>query len=220
MAPNLCREDFLVSACNEEALAWIESWPGWSTPVASIYGPKGCGKTHLAHVWSDCSSAEIITPEIFWKLEPDQILSGQNAFVLEDLETIVPGDRFLEEKLFHFYNMVREEKGWLLLTGETSPARWPVTLPDLKSRLSAVFSLRMTAPDDELFDALLVKLFHDKQIALSPEVLNFLTARCERSFDVARRLVAQIDRASLALHREITVPLVRPLLEDLEETGE
>jgi chromosomal replication initiation ATPase DnaA len=40
----------------------------------------------------------------------------------------------------------------------------------------------------------------------------FLVRQMERSFDAARRLVAQLDAAALRDHRGITIPLARAVL--------
>ena len=45
------REDFLPAPSNAAALAWIERWPDWPGPALALYGPAGCGKTHLASIW-------------------------------------------------------------------------------------------------------------------------------------------------------------------------
>jgi chromosomal replication initiation ATPase DnaA len=44
-----------------------------------------------------------------------------------------------------------------------------------------------------------------------------MVARMERSFDAARRLVAALDVAALAERRNITVPLVRRVLDQAIE---
>ena len=44
------RQDFYVSSNNFEAYKLIESWPHWTNRFLNIYGPKGCGKTHLSIV--------------------------------------------------------------------------------------------------------------------------------------------------------------------------
>ena len=41
------REDFLVAACNEAAVAWIERPEDWPNGLLVIHGPGGSGKTHL-----------------------------------------------------------------------------------------------------------------------------------------------------------------------------
>ena len=39
-----------VSKNNFEAYKLIESWPKWTSRFVNIFGPKGCGKTHLANI--------------------------------------------------------------------------------------------------------------------------------------------------------------------------
>ncbi|HRQ82666.1 MAG TPA: DNA replication protein, partial [Azospirillaceae bacterium] len=45
--------DFLVAAPNAEAVAWIDRWPAWPAPALCLYGPAGCGKTHLSRIWAE-----------------------------------------------------------------------------------------------------------------------------------------------------------------------
>ena len=47
--PSLGREDFLVSPCNQEAVALIDAWPDWPYFAVCVYGDEGSGKTHLAN---------------------------------------------------------------------------------------------------------------------------------------------------------------------------
>lgn len=62
---------------------------------------------------------------------------------------------------------------------------------------------------------MLVKLFADRQLQAPPEVIDWLSLRMERDLDLARRLVAAIDRESLAGRRAITRRLAAELLDKL-----
>jgi len=70
----------------------------------------------------------------------------------------------------------------------------------------------VAAPDDALLAALLVKLFADRQLAVSDDVVLFLLRQMERSFEAARCLVAELDAAALRDHRGVTIPLARSVL--------
>jgi chromosomal replication initiation ATPase DnaA len=74
-------------------------------------------------------------------------------------------------------------------------------------------AVRIDPPDDVLIAALLVKLFADRQLDVAPEVIAYLTARVERSFDDLKRIVDLLDRESLARRRAITLPLAREVVE-------
>ena len=43
-------QDYYVSSNNFAAYRLIESWPNWPDKWVNIYGPKGCGKTHLSNI--------------------------------------------------------------------------------------------------------------------------------------------------------------------------
>ena len=46
-------QDFYVSENNINAYKLIESWPNWPSRFINIFGPKGCGKTHLINIIKD-----------------------------------------------------------------------------------------------------------------------------------------------------------------------
>ena len=64
-------------------------------------------------------------------------------------------------------------------------------MADLASRLRALPVVALTAPDDALLRAVLVKLFADRQLAVDESLVTFLTTRIERSFAAARAAVAR-----------------------------
>ena len=107
----------------------------------------------------------------------------------------------------------------MLLCADAPPARWPIVLPDLRSRLASLPTVGVAPPDDGLLEALLAKLFADRQLAVDRGTVIFIVARMERSFDAARRLVDAIDRAALASQRRPSLGLVREMMEALEGGG-
>ena len=209
--PALGRDDFLVAACNRDAVAWLDRWPDWPAGGLAIVGPAGCGKSHLAAVWRAASGAPLLTPAALDGAEPAALLGGAAACVIDDADRDIAGTT-RERPLLHLYNHLRELRGQLLLTGRTPPARWPIALPDLASRLAALPAVGVGMPDEALIAAVLVKLFADRQLRVGQDVIMFLVPRLERSFEAARQIVAAIDRAALAGGRPITIPLVRDVL--------
>ena len=43
-------KDFYVSSSNFDVYKLIESWPNWPSKAMNIFGPHGCGKTHLGNI--------------------------------------------------------------------------------------------------------------------------------------------------------------------------
>jgi chromosomal replication initiation ATPase DnaA len=146
--------------------------------------------------------------------EPRDLIEDIPACVIEDAERFLEAG--LEQALLHLYNALKETGGQLLLTSRRPPSRWPVHLADLRSRLNTATAVRIGPPDDTLMQAVVVKLFADRQLKVDQDVVTFMLARMERSFDAARELVARIDAAALKERRKITVRLVRDLLKDDE----
>ncbi len=217
--PALDREDFLVAPSNEVAVAWIDRWPDWPGAALALYGPAGSGKTHLAQVWRGQSEAVAIGPAALDGSAPPDLLGRARNLLLDGLAPALEGGTVREEAVLHLYNMVLERGGHVLMTGRDAPVRWPIGLPDLRSRLAAVQAVELGAPDDALIAAVLVKLFADRQLKVGVEVVRYLLPRMERSFAAARALVAAIDQAALESRREITVPLAREVLNEMAPDG-
>ncbi|HXY98708.1 MAG TPA: DnaA/Hda family protein [Stellaceae bacterium] len=204
--PALGRADFLVAPCNRDAVAWLDRWPRWPAPALALGGPPGSGKTHLAHVFAQRAAARFIDPAALVTERVPSLLGEASAAVLDDAAGAS------EEPLLHLYNLLAERGGHLLVVDREPPARWPLALADLRSRLVACPVAAVAAPDEALLGALLVKLFADRQLPVSEEVVAYLALQLDRSFDAARRAVAALDAAALAEHRRVTVPLARRVL--------
>lgn len=188
------REDFFVSACNADAVAWLDRWPAWPAPALVLTGPQGAGKTHLAHVFQQKTQGA--------------------ALVWDDIDAKLAAthDYHLEQDIFHAWQRSAETGQPLLLTAQLPPAGWRLRLEDLRSRIQTAPVAVLGAPDDGLMAVVLTKMFADRQLAVPPEVVAYVIRRIERSFAALGRAVADIDRAALAQKRAVTIPLVRELL--------
>ncbi len=200
-------EDYLVTASNAAAVGWIDRWPDWGdSHCVILYGTAGCGKTHLSHVWQHKSGA------VRARLDQISFSESHDNLIVEDIDKDIQSPPF-QEKLFHLYNWQKEKGGMLMLTARSHPNDWPLSLPDLSSRMLASMILEIGPPDDELLTAVIVKQFMDRQINVPIEVVQYLIPRIERSFEAARDIVSKIDILALVRKRKITVPLIRELLE-------
>jgi DnaA regulatory inactivator Hda len=204
--PALGRADFLIAPCNAAAVAWIDRWPDWPAPALALWGPAGSGKTHLLEVWRARSRAAPIAPRALTSAAVPQLLGEARVVAIDDAQSAD------EEALLHLYNVLAERQGHLLLAAREPPARWMIRLADLRSRLLAAPAVAVEAPDDALLGAVLVKLFADRQLRISEDLIAYLLPRIERSFAAAQEIVAALDEAALAGQRAVTVRLARALL--------
>jgi len=207
-------EDFLAAPCNAAALEAVLAWPAWPAPALLLVGPEASGKSHLGAIWAARAAAV--------RLRGQDLASPSSALTrLDEARTALcdDADLLLEERaLLHLLNTIAERRGHLLLTARAAPPAWAPALPDLRSRLAALWTIGVAPPDDALLSALLVKQLADRGLRAEPEVVAFLVARMERSFAGARRLVRALDRASLVAGRAIGPALARAVLAELEAT--
>lgn len=210
LRPALSRDDFLVTPSNAAAVALIDQWPDWPSYAAVLVGPPGAGKSHLAEVWRQSTSALLEQSEnLIIERVPDLLSSG--SLVVENLHL----GTLPENALFHLLNFARQNGYSLLMTS----AVWPlpfVKLPDLHSRLQALPVAAIKPPDDVLLRGVLVKLFSDRQIAVDEGLIGYLLTRMPRSLDMARMLVDRIDRVALEQGVEVSKVFVGRILAELE----
>src|SRR6267142_3752640 len=126
--PAFGAEDFLVAPSNAEAIARIDRWPDWPSAALLLHGPAGCGKTHLAHLWCERASANLIAGETLTPATLPRLLEeGQCRIAIDDAE------RASERALLHLYNACVERQGSLLITVRHPPGLLEIMLGDLRS---------------------------------------------------------------------------------------
>lgn len=205
------RDDFLIAPNNQDAVAWIDLWPEWPAPVLILYGPVASGKSHLAAVWGEKANAACVRPSSLNDSSIREIASAAKHIILEDADKLI-GNVEGEKGLFHLYNLFKEERRSVLLTLQEPPVRRAFAIPDLASRLRAAPAVAIREPDDVLLGAILVKLFNDRQLRVSTEVVSYILSHMERSFEEARRVVSEADLRAITEKRAVSVPLLKEIL--------
>lgn len=216
MRPAHGREYFLLGPSNKDAVNWIDLWPNWPAPLLFITGPAACGKSHLAAVWRDKASAVFVKPELLLSQSAQEIAGLSKNVVIDGIDLWL-GERVAETTLFHLYNIFKEEKRSLLITSRMNPAQSEFAIADLASRFRAAPLAEIKPPDDLLLGSILIKMFADRQLNASNDVVRYILPRMERSFVAARDIVENADRAALAQKRPISVPLVRDVMARLQQ---
>lgn len=203
------RDDALiVSACNEQAISQVEYWPAWVSPVTYFYGAKGSGKTTIAALWQNKANAISVTTEnIQFYSESPQHLQNNKCLLIDDVEKIKD-----ETALFHLFNMVVEQRGFLLLTSYYHPSALPWKLPDLCSRVNAVPTFFIDLPDEASIEMLLMKCFAERQLKVEKEVVAYMSKRVERSFSAVQQLIDRLERYSIEQKANLTIPFIRDML--------
>jgi chromosomal replication initiation ATPase DnaA len=202
--PAFDRESLIVSESNQEAVATVDRWPDWPGGVLVLVGPEGSGKTHLAHIWAAQARAHLQDGAS----ATAAAIPPLGAVLLEDADRAPAG-----AALFHLIN--RAESAGLLLTARTPPRAWTAVLPDLRSRLNALLTVELGAPDDVVLEGVLRRFFRDRHIRPDADLIAYLLRRIERSVPAARAIVEHLDAAAAAARREVNRVLAREILERL-----
>jgi chromosomal replication initiation ATPase DnaA len=193
--------EVLPDSSNAEAMAWLGRNAAWPNGRLAIFGPAGVGKSHLLR--------QVAVPR-GWRVLGGPALRGvpePAPTALDDADCVAD-----EEALFHLINACAAAGLPLLLAGRTPPARWPVRLPDLASRLRATAAVGIAEPSDRLLATLLARDFSERQLLVPPAVQDWLLARLPREAAAVAEAAARLDRAALAAGGAVTRGLARAAL--------
>jgi chromosomal replication initiation ATPase DnaA len=214
-SPSFAREDFLPAPSNLEALKAVQLWPNWAGRMLMLVGPEGAGKSHLGAIWARAAGATSLTGE---ELDEQSLeaCAGASAVLIDDADWASGA----EALFFHLINAGLQNNVWLLLTSRTAPDAWGLNTPDLLSRLRLAPIASLAAPDIELTEAVLFKLFSDRQLQVEAHVIAYIALRIERSLGAARELVEMLDNEALTQGRRITRTMASDALREIAVKSE
>ncbi|MCP3670786.1 MAG: DnaA regulatory inactivator Hda [Gammaproteobacteria bacterium] len=188
-----------------------------------LWGPGSSGKSHLmtaaakaanenshAVAYVPLAQAAELSPEMLANIEQMELVC------LDDIHTIA-GNSNWEEALFHLFNHAREQATNLIISANCGPSSLQIALPDLVSRLASGVSYRLIPLDDETKLYLLVDHANKRGMKLTPESANYILNNFSRDTESLLALLEQLDRASLAAQRKLTIPFIRSLIEQTNQ---
>jgi chromosomal replication initiation ATPase DnaA len=196
----------IIGACNRQASDFLGRWPDWPAPAAALFGPGGCGKSHLADIWRNRTGANLISAGNLAARAHPHSLSG--ALVIEDLDR-VPPDASRDHVLVELFDTPGTS---LLLTGRSPPAQWPAATGDWSSRLRSLVALEIWPPDDEFLAALMERHFAERQLEVPASVVIGILTHIERTPDAVLRFIESADRKALSEKRPVSLRLVMEML--------
>ena len=175
---------FILGQANSAAFEHLRRWSMWPVKATVLTGPRRSGRSLLA----------------------------RNFIVRVGGRLFDNAQRHDEEELFHAWNAAQDSGRPLVMVTDEVPPEWSPALPDLRTRLAVTPVVRILPPDDELFAAILRRLFADRGLHLPGEALRYVVARVTRDYWTAERVVEAIDRFAIAERARLTVPTVRRAL--------
>lgn len=193
-----------------------EAAEGEGASAIYLWGAVGTGKTHLLQ--AGCRRAfergrraayiplgDIETPEML------EGLSHLQLICLDGLDAIAGQIRW-EQQLVGLLDRVRAGGGCLLAAGRVPPDQLALQLPDLRSRLAWGQVQQLEFLSDAQRQRAMMKRARRRGLDLGEEAAGFLIRRAPRDMGHLMALLDELDRASLAAKRKLTVPFVRDWL--------
>ena len=212
-------ENYYPVGANSEAVAAIrDCGQGEGERFLYLWGSTGVGKTHL--LLAACQAAAKQGSRVAYvplkkrgNFTP-AILGGLEAAALVAIDDIdcIAGHWHWEESLLRLYNLLQESSGHLLVASTEKPRALHLSLPDLRSRLGWGVGYQLQPLNDEQKRAALQLQAATRGMELPHEVASFLLRHSERDMHSLSRLLVQLERASMAAQRRLTVPFVRQIL--------
>ncbi len=210
--------DSFYSVGNELSLALLKELLHEKSKICYLYGHAGSGKSHLSQALCFQAGQEEIRCTYIplsqtSQLSP-QILANVDGFELicfDDIHSIA-GDRVWEEGIFNAINSAREQKATVLFTANSRPRDLPLSLADLKSRLSWGTVIRLQQLDDVGRVKALQLRARIRGLELKEQVANYLIQHFGRSMSQLLELLDRLDSAAFIEQRKITIPLIKQIL--------
>jgi len=217
LAPQPPVVDFasFLPAGNEALLEQLRQ-PGRLAAPVYLWGPRGCGKTHLLQAWltqcrqrgAGAGEFGLTAPGPGGSAEPADIEPGWLGIVVDDVHRL---DAAAQQRLFAWLVEAQGQGLAWLAAGELPPVDLPLR-EDLRSRLGwgAVYAVQ-PLPDAQV-RAVLAREAQRRGFTLGEEVVDYLLHRFARDLPSLMRLLDALDGYALARKRAVTVPLLREML--------
>jgi DnaA-homolog protein len=182
------------------------------SPGLYLHGAGGSGRSHLLQALCVAVPGAAFLPlGTLAGLGPG-VLEGAAALPLVAIDDLhlVAGNAAWEEALFKLYN---DRRGNGLAVAATAPATMiSLRLPDLVSRLAALTHFALRPLDEPRQREALQLRARSRGFELPDETVAFLQRRFPRDMGRLAVILDELDAASLAEQRRVTVPFIRQVL--------
>ena len=203
-------QDFYITKNNFNAFKLIESWPKWPSRFINIFGPKGCGKTHLTNIISSKINSVIISSK---KIDENII----NKFKTKECLIIDDFDNDVEENLLYsIINLAVQDNKYLIISSPISLKKFKIKLKDLNSRFTSFIEVGIDLPTDDLIKVILTKNFSDKQISISKKNIDYILNNIDRSYEKINLFSNSIDNLSLERAKPVNLQLIKDVLKKIK----
>ena len=202
-------KDYYVSSNNFSAYRLIESWPNWPGKWINIFGPKGCGKTHLSNIFLNKIKSYYIEAKDLRDYDIIDNIENEECLIIDNYQNNIE-----ENKFYSILNFLKQSNKYAIINSFFPIKNENIKLNDLKSRLNNFVDIGIELPTDDLLRVIISKYFSDKQIDLNPKVAEYIIKNIERSYEKIFKFIKEIDDLSLSSGKSININLIKKVLID------
>ena len=200
-------QDYYVSSNNFSAYRLVESWPNWPGKWVNIFGPKGCGKTHLSNIFIKKIKAYYIEAKNFKDYDIIANVEKQECLIIDNFKNNIN-----ENEFYSILNFLKQSNKYVIINSLVSIKNENIKLEDLKSRLNSFTDIGIELPTDDLLRVIISKYFSDKQIEITPKISEYIIKNIERSYEKVFKFIKEIDDLSLSSGKSININLIKKVL--------
>lgn len=200
-------------AVHQHLRLWLSSTRRAPVPIY-LWGASGTGKTHLlrglaqglqargeSYGWMDATTQEPPSFDPTWR-----------AALLDDVHRYTAVQ---QHAAFNWF--VQSGSGCVLVAaGDAAPAQLMLR-DDLRSRLGWGDSFALETLSDESQREVLKQSAHARGLHLGDEVLDYMNVRFSRDLGNLMQWLDKLDQYALQTKRAITVPLLKQMLDNIDQ---
>ena len=200
-------QDYYVSSNNYSSFKLIDEWPVWPGKWLNIYGEKGSGKTHLSKILENkIKKSRLISAN---KINNNIILdlNSLDCLIIEDFNNNID-----EKLLYTILNHSKQLDNYVLINSLNSIKNLNFNSKDLQSRINSFIFIGIELPTDDILRVIITKNLSDKQINISPKLIDFIINNVDRSYQKMFKFIKEVDELSLSTGKSININLIKKVL--------
>jgi DnaA family protein len=172
------------------------------SPFMYVYGPAGCGKSHLLRGVADEMGVNVVAGGNRFVFKP-----SEQALVIDNIEQLTP---YSQVQLFNAFNssLAENKPGKIILASEFPPAELKLR-DDLRTRIEAGLCLRVHPLSDQEKHEALQSMAKSRGLQLSEEVIEYALRYFQRDMGSLMAVMDGLDRFSLEQQKPVSVNLLR-----------
>jgi DnaA family protein len=211
--------DNFVAGSNLELMQGLHALAApTSTETLYLWGPAGCGKTHLLRAVATAAAEKrpVYITQAATVGERLDVPPG-TLLIVDDLEQL---SAEAQVALFRAFIAARPDRLALLLSGTTPPLELALSKEreDLRTRVGQCLIYEIKPLTDEEKAAALQQHAHGKGMKLEDAIIQYVLRHGRRDLPSLLATVDALDQASLELKRPATLPLLREIMQLNVET--